>query len=99
MTPNVGEPVLRPGVDYIVDILLLTSGSNVFTVKMIDRIEFQAFGAVSGHEVDGSAGGFEDMTGVRDSSTEGLAVAGEDTHAISRVCGRFVIKEIGRAHV
>ena len=85
MAPNVSETFLRAGVDHVVNVLFLPSRSNVFTVKMIDRIEFQAFGAVSGHEVDGSAGGFEDVTGVRDSGAQGPTMASEYSHALGGI--------------
>lgn len=94
MTPNVGKPILRPGVDHIVDILFLASGPNVFTVKMIDRIEFQALGAVAGHEVDSSAGGFEDVASVGDGTAKRFSVSSEDTHTLRSISGILIVEAL-----
>ena len=94
MTPDVGELLSWAGINHIMDVLLLASWANVFTVKMIDMIEFQALGAVSGHEADGAAGGFEDMLGIGNGLPKGFAVTGENSHTLGSIFGGFVVKRI-----
>lgn len=89
MTPYVGKLFTRASINHVVDVLFLTAGPNVFTVKMIDMIEFQALGAVSGHEADGTAGGFEDMFSVSNRLSKGPAVSNEYPHTFSGVCNAF----------
>ena len=89
MTPYVGKLFTRASINHVMDILFLPSGPNVFTVKMIDMIEFQALGAVSGHEADGAASGFEYMFSVSNRLSKGPAVSNEYPHTFSGVCNAF----------
>lgn len=85
MTPDVGELLTWAGIYDVVDVLFLASGSNVFTVKMIDMIEFQALGAVSGHEADGAAGGFKNVLGVGDGLTQASPVSNKYSHGFGSI--------------
>ena len=92
MTPDICELLTRAGIYDVMDILFLSSGPNVFTVKMIDMIEFQALGAVSGHEADGAASGFEDMTSICNGLIECTSVSGEYAHTLCCVRYSFGIE-------
>ena len=83
---NVHEFVLASGLDNVPEVKVLFRIIEKVVVEEVYLVKLKSFGLMAGEEGDGALLS-EEMLGIADGLTEGVAMFGEDTHAVGEIGG------------